>query len=74
MGMLLKISINAAVTGTLPGGGVWKYFVEVGHRDDILGHHFIVAHTSMLEPVAPENLVRKIRGPDLKRILEYSVC
>ena len=50
----------------LPGCIVVRHhFVEIGHGDDILGKNFVVGHTRMLKPVAPQNLIWKVGSPDL---------
>lgn len=49
----------------LPWCGVRDDFVEVSDGHGVLGFRLVVADAGVLEPVAPQNLVRQVGGAHL---------
>ena len=56
----------------VPGRVVGHDLVEVGDGDRVLGLLLVVADAGVLEPVAPQDLVRQVGGADLQHpVLHY---
>ena len=48
-----------------PGRVVGDDLVHAADVDGVLGRALVVAHAGVLEPVAPQDLIRQVRGADL---------
>ena len=56
----------------VPGRVVGPDLVEVGDGDCVLGLLLVVADAGVLEPVAPQDLVRQVGGADLQIYVLHS--
>ena len=46
--------------------------VEVGEGDGVLGRLLVVGDAGVLEPVPPQDLVRQVGRPHLKKVKQFS--
>jgi hypothetical protein len=66
--VFLFLKVNPVYTVPIPGGPVGHVLVEIGEGDGVLGGLLIVGNAGVLEPVAPQDLVRQVGRPYLQHI------